>query len=75
MMPLMGSAQEDITLYPQLGVLRTQPFQFFVVTRGHLAVALPSGAVALHPVPQRARVHPQVPGNLRDRLPGQNEQG
>jgi CubicO group peptidase (beta-lactamase class C family) len=60
---------EDITLHPQLGVLPLQVLEPgpLIDREAFLLAAL--DAVTVHPVAQRPRVDPKVPGHLSDRLP------
>src|SRR5690242_3688519 len=62
-------ALEDITLHPQLGVLRAQPLELLDVTPGQPVTTLAGLPGAGHPVAQRALVDPQVPSHLGDRPP------
>lgn len=61
-------AFEDITLHPQLRVLRRQPGQLGPIRLGQrrlrAARLLPGPG---HPVAQRALAHPEVARHLRDR--------
>src|SRR5690348_12897475 len=67
-------ALEDITLHRQLRVLPPQPDQLRALVLSHRAAALtPCPPVLGAPVPQGALIDPQIPGHLRDRLPGLTE--
>src|SRR3954452_17380295 len=67
-------ALEHITLHPQLDHLATQPFQLGPLVRIQGAVLLPGPPLPGAPVAQRALVDAQIPGHLRDRLTGINDQ-
>src|SRR6266498_951218 len=61
------AALEHITPHRQLRVLLAQPRQLRALALAQLPVpALPAAPVSTGPVPQGPRVHPQVPGHLRD---------
>src|SRR5436190_22773110 len=63
------AALEHVAPHGKLGVLTAQPDQpgpLVLIQPAIAALALPT--VPGHPVLQRARVNPQVPGHLRDRL-------
>src|SRR5712692_1288899 len=63
------AALEHITPHRQLRVLLAQPRQLRALALAQLPVpALPAAPVSIDPVSQGPRVHPQVPGHLRDRL-------
>src|SRR5713226_5847417 len=63
------AALEHITPHRQLRVLLAQPRQLRALALAQLPVpALPAAPVSIDPVSQGPRVHPQIPGHLRDRL-------
>src|SRR3954454_457531 len=59
---------EDITLHPQLRVLPLEPDQTSALVDGHALLLAPLDPVPVHPIAQRPRVDPEVPGHLSDRL-------
>ena len=63
-------ALEDITLHRQLGDLTAKPLQLNPSGLGQRPGSLrPVGlTVPGNPVPERALIDPQVPGDLRDQL-------
>lgn len=60
---------EDTTLHPQRRDLLAQLLELLTLIAGQ-ATALAGGSRLRYPVPERALVHPEIPGYLRDRLPG-----
>src|SRR5680860_1209845 len=61
---------EDITLHAELGVLPLQLLETSALVDGQAFGLAPLDPVPIHPVAQRPRVDPQVPGNHCDRLAG-----
>src|SRR5215207_4085333 len=59
---------EDITLHPQLRVLPFELLKASAFIDAETLAPTTRLAVAVHPVTQGARVDPQIPSHLRDRL-------
>jgi hypothetical protein len=63
-------ALEQVTLHRQLRILPAKPDQLRPLGLGQLAVtAATMPPIQRAPVAQRALVHPEIPGHLRDGLP------
>src|SRR5262249_33858837 len=69
------AALEHITFHRQLSVLLAQPGQLRPLTLAQRTAPIAAAArISVHPVAQGARVDAQIPGHLRDRLPGLPDQ-